>query len=709
MLSRFSALLLLAVAGLARADQPDLLFADFEGDTYGEWKATGTAFGSGPAKGTLPGQMHVAGFKGKGLVNSFNGGDDTVGTLTSPEFKVERKFIAFLIGGGGHAGKTCVNLTVDGNVVRTATGPNTVAGGSEELAPTGWDVADLAGKTARIVVVDDAKGGWGHINADHFVFSDTKPALPAKRVTLQREMVFEKKFLHLPVKTGAGDAKKSRVALVVGEKTLREFDIELSDAPDWFAHLDVSAWKGQKATLRAANTPEDSKALDRVTQADAIWGADKLYAEPLRPQLHFSPRRGWNNDPNGMVYSDGEYHLFFQHNPYGWHWGNMHWGHAVSKDLAHWEELPIALYPPKVDDMAFSGSAVVDKANTSGWKKGDNELLVAAFTSTGRGECIAYSNDRGRTWAEYDGNPVVKHQGRDPRLLWHEPSKQWVMAVYDESDKKRWIAFYTSPDLKKWEYQSRISDFFECPDIFELPVDGDPKKTKWVLTAADSNYVLGTFDGKVFTPETKTLPGHRGKGFYAAQTFSNDPKGRVIQMGWFQTATPGEAFNQSMTVPLELKLVSTKDGPRLTWTPVKELEGLRPKSHIIGPVDMKAGSDPLKSVGSELADVRVLFEPGDAAEVKLVVRGLTVIYDAKKQEIVVNGHRAPAPLRDGKQRLIVIVDRVGAEVFAGDGLTYVPMPFVPKPADRAVSLTVTGGSAKLLAGEIHELTPIWGK
>src|SRR6185295_14840190 len=161
--------------------------------------------------------------------------------------------------------------------------------------------------------------------------------------------------------------------------------------------------------------------------------------------------------------------------PYGWNWGNMHWGHAVSRDLVHWEELPIALYPRKFGDWAFSGSAVVDQRNTSGWKQGRNDLLVAAFTSTGRGECIIYSNDRGRTWTEHEGNPVVKHQGRDPKLVWDAPSRRWVMALYDEFEKKQWITFHTSSDLKRWEFASRIEGFYECPDLFELPLKNTSK------------------------------------------------------------------------------------------------------------------------------------------------------------------------------------------------------------------------------------------
>ena len=192
--------------------------------------------------------------------------------------------------------------------------------------------------------------------------------------------------------------------------------------------------------------------------------------------------------------------------------------------------------------------------NTSGMKRGENDLLAAAFTSTGRGECIVFSRDRGRTWTEFAGNPGREASGRDPRLLWHEPTKRWVMAVYDESDGKRWIAFYTSPDLKAWTFRSRIEGFFECPDLFELPVDGDAGPRKWVLTAASSEYMVGTFDGTTFRPETPKLPGHRGRGFYAAQTFSHDPRGRVVQIGWLQTATPGMPFNQGMSLPLKLSL-----------------------------------------------------------------------------------------------------------------------------------------------------------
>lgn len=685
----------------ARAAE-DIVFADFEGDNYGEWKVKGEAFGSAPARGALPGQMAVEGFTGNRLANSFNQGDDSTGSLTSPEFKIERRSVSFLIGGGGHEGKTCMNLLVDGRIVRSQTGPNTSPGGSERLEAQAWDVSEFAGTTARLQIVDAAKGGWGHVNVDQIGFTDRKVPVIVKNAT--REIRIEKRFLHFPVKTGA---KKHRMAVLVEGEVVREFEIELADDPQWWAHLDVSAWAGKKAAVRVDWLQDDAKALASIVQADGIWNPGDLYREPSRAQLHFSARRGWINDPNGMVFAQGEYHLYFQLNPYSWFDGQKHWGHAVSTDLVHWQELSVALYPRRYGDDVWSGSAIVDKENTSGWKKGDGDLLVAAFTSTGRGECIAYSNDRGRTWTEYAGNPVLKHTGRDPRLLWHAPSKQWVMCLYDEAEKKQWITFHTSPDLKAWTFQSRIEGFFECPDLFELPVDGKATNPKWVLTAASSEYVIGHFDGKEFTPETAKLPGHRGKGFYAAQTFINDPKGRVVQIGWFQTTTPGEAFNQAMSLPNELTLRTTPDGPRLAWQPAAELISLRAKQleKFSGPLAPEV--NPLANARGELLEIRAEIEPGDAAEVGLNVRGVPVIYDAKKQEIAVNGHRAPAPLIEGKQRLIIYADRTNLEVFASAGLTYVPMPVLLDAKNTSLSAFAKGGTAKAVTLEVHELNSVW--
>ncbi|HEY0456825.1 MAG TPA: glycoside hydrolase family 32 protein [Verrucomicrobiae bacterium] len=697
----------LTAAHLQAAD--DILIADFEGADYGSWKTTGEAFGPGPARGTLPGQMHVDGYMGKGLANSFYQGDTSTGTLTSPEFRIERRFITFLIGGGKDTQKTCINLLVGGKIVRNATGPNDKSGGTEALAPSFWDVSELAGARAVIQIVDMAKGGWGHINVDQIVQTDRKP--PMLLANAKRSFKIEKRYLNIPIKNGA--PLRVVTTLVDGKAEVRN-DIELADGkPDWWAPMDVSGWRGKTVTLQVDKLREDSRALSAIEESDAIQGAENLYREPLRGQFHFSPRRGWNNDPNGMVFYRGEYHLFFQHNPYGWKWGNMHWGHAVSRDMVHWRELGDVMAPDALGAM-FSGSAVVDWSNTSGLGTPSDPAQVLIYTAAGNTsvQCLASSTD-GRSYTKFSGNPVVKQitgGNRDPKVIWHSPSGKWVMTLYVEKNKVHTIQFLSSPDLKNWTVMSETAGFFECPDFFELPIDGDAKQTKWVLTAASSEYMVGTFDGTKFTPETGKLPGHRGQGFYAAQTFSDMPikDGRRVQMGWFQTPTPGMPFNQSMTIPLELKLTQTGAGPRLTWTPVAELARLRHKSHRVKSITLDAErANPLAGIKGELVELAVEIEPGTASEVVFNVRGATIAYDAKAQELVVNKMRAPAPLRAGKQRLRIFCDRMALEVFASDGLTYVPMPFIPKLDNMELGVTAQGGRAKLAALEVHELKSAW--
>jgi fructan beta-fructosidase len=535
----------------------------------------------------------------------------------------------------------------------------------------------------------------------------------------KREFKIEKRYLNLPIKNGA---PKRTVTTLVNDKIEVRNDVELADgAPDWWAFMDVSAWRGERLTLQVDNLPEDSTALSSIEPSDSIKGADNLYQEPLRGQFHFSSRRGWNNDPNGLSFYNGEYHLFYQHNPYGWAWANMHWGHAVSRDLVRWEELGDVIAPDDFGPM-FSGSAVVDWNNTSGFGKDDHPALVLIHTAAGKPtvQCLAYSTD-GRHFTKFSGNPVLKQitsGNRDPKVFWHEPTRKWVMVLYvGLPEKKHTIHFFTSPNLRDWiltsvtEAGAEGSKFlYECPDFFELAVDGDASNRKWVLTAASSEYSVGTFDGVKFTPEQSKLPGQRGKGFYAAQTFSDIPKqdGRRIQIGWFRTETKGMPFNQSMTIPLELKLTATPDGPRLTRTPVKELESLRAKSRDLPPLTLKPDSaNPLAGVRAELLELRAEFEPGDASEVSFNVRGATISYDAKTQVLVVSGDRAPAPLRDGKQRLTIICDRTGLEVFASDGLTYMPMPFLPKADNLDIGVRANSGGVKFDALQVHELSSIW--
>jgi len=708
--------LIITFACLAPATaQEDILIADFEGKDYGDWKVTGEAFGPGPARGTLPTQMEVTGFEGKGLVNSYHKGDDATGTLTSPLFEIKRKYINFLIGGGKHPGRSCINLLVDGKVARTATGPNDRPGGSEELAWHGWDVSELSGRNARIQIVDNSTGGWGHINVDHIIQSNSKVEVLTDKT---REFLLQKKYLNLPVKNGA---KKRYIYLIVDGKIVREFDIEMAnDEPDFWVFLDASEFEGKKATLQIDKyDPATTKGFDSVYQADTYIGEENVYREKLRPQLHFTSRRGWNNDSNGMVYYDEEYHLFYQHNPFGWNWGNMTWGHAVSTDMIHWTELGDAIHPDRLGTI-FSGSAVVDTNNTAGFQTGNEKVIVCIYTSAGGTnpmskdqpftQSIAYSNDRGRTFTVYEGNPILGHingGNRDPKVIWHTPTAQWVMALYlDDRD----MAFFTSKDLKSWEFQSKIKCFHECPELFALPVDGDKGNEKWILYGGSGEYLVGHFDGKEFKSDTDPIRFHYGNCFYASQTFTNIPKsdGRRIQIAWGRVKMTGMPFNQMMLFPVTLTLHTTEEGIRMFAEPVREIEKLHNKKQWQWKnKTLKPGDNLLSNVSSELLHIRAELKVNDVQEIGFLVRDIPVVYNVKKQELSCQGNKASLKPVDGKINLELLVDRTSIEIFANDGRVYMPVGVILADNSKSLEIFTKGGNTEVESLEVYELNSAW--
>ena len=708
----------------------DIVICDFESENYGQWQVEGEAFGSGPARGTLPNQMAVSGYEGKQLVNSFRNGDRTTGKLTSPAFEIQRDFISFRIGGGGFTDETCMRLLIDGKEVRQVTGDNVDPGGSEALQWKSWDVSDFRGKSAVIEIIDAATGGWGHINVDQITLTDTKRgplASIAPVVTLTKTYPVERSFLLLPVKTGN---PKKWVRLEVDGKIVREFDIELADeiqdsdkGHSFYATVEIAPWQGKDITIAVERVREDLPIFDSFMVSD--WSEEPFamnYNEPLRPQYHFSAQRGWINDPNGLMYYDGLYHLFAQHNPYGTQWGNMTWLHATSSDLLHWKELPPAIHPDELGTM-FSGSGVVDHANTSGFQSGDEKPLVLIYTAAGgtnrlsKGkpftQGIAYSTDAGKTWKKYEGNPVLEHiegGNRDPKVFWHEPSKQWVMALYlDRED----YALFGSPNLKQWEKLCDIRNLgcSECPDMFELAVDGDANNKKWVFWGGNGVYLIGSFDGKNFVPESKPLKAKYGGFDYAAQTWSDMPDGRRMQISWMNSSSsnvvfPGMPFNHQFTLPRELTLRTTQNGVRLCMEPAREVETLR--DQLLFELDRTAtlstGDEESIVPPKRQLEIEMAFEPSNDAELDFSFFGNTFRYSAAKKTFGV----IPVEPINGKIKLRFFLDTVSFEVFANDGESIFATCFTPESmTSEAIGLSVEHGNTTVTSLKIQTLKRTW--
>jgi len=470
-----------------------------------------------------------------------------------------------------------------------------------------------------------------------------------------------------------------------------------------------------------------------------------LYHEPLRPQFHFSPARDWTNDPNGLVFFDGEYHLFFQFNPFGDRWGHMSWGHAVSGDLVHWRELPVAL-PEENGVMIFTGSTVVDEHNSSGFCTGGKPCMVAIYTGHTpetktkpalQTQNIAYSNDRGRTWTKYAQNPVLDlHMSdfRDPKVFWSERTKRWVMVVAFPNDHK--VRFYGSSDLKHWETLSEFgpagaaSGQWECPELFEVPLESKAGRTRWVLKiglnpgalqgGSGEQYFVGQFDGTRFVndnPANVTLWTDYGKDCYCALTFNHLPREQApVMLGWMSNwqyagDVPTHPWRGQMTVPRKLALRDTSEGLRLVQAPVDALAGLRGEWRP----------------DSDSSEMKLEAPLGDAQEIGWKLRTsddtFTLIgYDREKQELFVDRTHsgatgfskdfpartaAPLHLKGDILRLHILTDRSSVEVFADNGLIAMTNLIFPPPGVRKVEPYSKGGKSGAIQMKIWALKSIW--
>ncbi len=487
----------------------------------------------------------------------------------------------------------------------------------------------------------------------------------------------------------------------------------------------------------AAAGPQDAGGMDPSHRTFESY-LDVGYDQKYRAQFHFSSRKNWLNDPNGLVYGDGEYHLFFQHHALGLGPGMKSWGHAVSRDLVRWRQLPHAILPYG-GGAIWSGTAVVDRDNRLGKQVGDAKTVVAYFTRTdpaGFFQAGACSTDRGRTFALINnGEALVPNQGvmrgeRDPKVFWDEARKRYVMVLI-LGGKERTIRFWTSGNMVDWTKAGDIRRPWaaECIDMFPLPVDGDRNNMKWVLADASFDYEVGDFDGRVFSSDGENHPGDHGVGcFYAAQVFNDMPDGRVVQIGWMKDKGTKERpnvflahdmpFNQQMGFPTDLSLRSTPGGIRLYRWPVREIEGLYVRSHVFKDLTPASANEALAAVKPELVDMSIEMEVGAEDVVELNVRGLRIVYGGVKEYRARDGqkarvkcfafgdHRVPAPIVDGRVKLRALVDRTALEMFANDGAAVSTSYAVPDFDDRRLSVSARP-DLKINSWVVHELKSSW--
>jgi fructan beta-fructosidase len=518
-----------------------------------------------------------------------------------------------------------------------------------------------------------------------------------------RTIHISKRYLNVPI---ADKSKMGVFAIQVGGVERREFPAQLADGtPDYWVFLDVSEFKGQTITLAG---PSPEAALGRIYQSNKIEGAATLYRERNRPQFHFTVKRGWSNDVNGPIFYKGQYHLFWQAFPFGTHWdtGFMYWGHAVSKDLIHWRELAPALMLDRLGAV-WSGTSFVDRDNAGGWGKG---ALVVAYTAFDRKtrkqvQCLAYSTDDGKTFTRYAGNPVLdtndevgSKDTRDPKVFWYAPTKHWVMVLFEKDG----LSVFNSTDLKVWTRKSHFKGLYECPDLFELPVDGDAKNKRWVLHGGSWNYYIGSFDGETFRPESGELRYAEGKNLhgsdalYAAQSFVDMPDGRRVQMAWGRMTPEGMPFNQMILFPTEMKLVTTPEGLRMRATPIAEIERLHGTGQALSSLTVAQADAALDTAGMGPLDVKMTVSVAKGDELALQYGGSTL------------ATIRAAELKDGKGSVEVLIDKAVAEIFVDEGARYIVRETSTAGGGKGLELGSGDGGTTVSRLEIFKMKSIWG-
>ena len=554
------------------------------------------------------------------------------------------------------------------------------------------------------------------------------------------------RYLLLPVEEVIPDV---RVSMIVNNKEVNVADVRLAvNRVDYFVPLDLSDYAGKNILLKfklGSNDPIRGKlsavCCKEMKLSDTF---DTGNREKFRPTYHFSPLYGWMNDPNGMVYKDGEYHLFYQHNPYGSKWGNMHWGHAISKDLINWEHRPDAITPDALGTI-FSGSAVVDTDNTAGFGAG---AIVAIYTqnSDRQVQSIAYSTDNGRSFTKYENNPVLTSDARDfrdPKVFWHKETQRWIMLLAVGQE----MQIFSSSNLKDWAFESSFGEgqgahggVWECPDLFELPVDGTNEK-KWVLLCnlnpggpfggSATQYFVGTFNGKEFVNESpsKTKWMDWGKDHYAAVTWSDAPDNRRIAIAWmsnwqYANDVPTSQYRSPNSVPRDLSLFTVDGETYLQSAPSPELLKLRDiskkRSFKVNGTrtikDMIAGNEGAYeielTIENQYADVigfRLYNDKGEEVDMQYDMKEKKFSMDRRKSGDVGFNENFPmltwTAIESGKDelKLRLFVDKSSVEAFVDGGRFVMTNQVFPSEPYTHIDFYSKGGAYKVDSFVIYKL------
>lgn len=517
------------------------------------------------------------------------------------------------------------------------------------------------------------------------------------------------KYIHIPVgKKGVlFDVRLSR-----DQQIVRYFNCQACapEEADFIACLPVEELLGHILTVEVLPREGGEFQPGWLSQSDQRPAAP---VDSARPLVHFAAEAGWLNDPNGLCFLNGEYHLFYQYNPFGTGWGNMHWGHATSPDLLHWAHHDIALFPDERGSM-YSGSAVVDAANLSGLGENGIPPLLLFYTAagdhaplaTGYTQNLAYSTDAGKTFRKYAGNPLIPemHGGnRDPKVVYDPASGLWLLALYlTRRESQPLFAIFTSPDLLHWTKSQELllPGSGECPDLFPLAPEDDPAARKWIFMAADGHYRIGALQNGVFLPEAGPYPFslHSHDTLYAPQTWFHLPDNRRVQISWLRGNLPSARINQAMSLPVTLHLRHFPDGLRLCADPVEEIEGLR-RAH------------PSWTLSAPLCDNAVIDLPAEANDVclclrrdgafTLLIRDIPLGYNPAEKTLRIGPDTLAVPELTEEWDLRLILDRNSLELFAGRGRYYLGKGgiFTGSP----LRITMLSGAAALCALDVWAL------